>query len=64
VSCEDLVGVGVGSLVRVRDTQRGITIGLLNLARRLHGVQVGLLNHARNNPRGLQWLPVLNLHLR
>lgn len=64
VGCADLTGLGVGSVVRVRDTQRGISFGLLNLARHLRGVQIGLLNCARNNPPGLRWLPIVNLHLR
>lgn len=40
--------------------QRGLSIGILNYARRLEGVQVGLINIARDNPPGRKVLPVLN----
>jgi hypothetical protein len=47
----------------VAGSQRGLTIGLLNYAKELHGIQLGVLNIAGNN-RGLAHvLPVLNLHL-
>ncbi len=40
---------------------RGLSIGLLNRAEELHGVQIGLLNHAGNNSR-YPWLPIINAH--
>ena len=63
VDTRDLLGLSIAPLNRVRGEQRGITIGLLNSARILKGVQVGLLNHAANNPPALRWLPLINLHL-
>ncbi len=60
---QDLRGVSPGAYNRIVGTQRGLTIGLLNYARALHGVQLGVLNIAGSH-RGLaRVLPVLNLHL-
>lgn len=41
----------------------GLSIALVNRSEELHGVQIGLLNYAGNNPKGLKWLPFINLHL-
>jgi hypothetical protein len=38
----------------------GVTIGLLNWAEHLNGLQIGVLNYARNQRSGLKLLPVLN----
>lgn len=62
VEADRLVGLSVAPFHRIRAEQRGITIGLFNSAKALHGLQLGLLNHAGNNPAGLRWLPVLNFH--
>ncbi len=56
-----LNGIGTGAYTRTQTTT-GVTIGLFNSTENLRGLQIGLLNHAGNNPRGLQWLPGLNLH--
>ena len=58
-----LRGVSVSGFNDIRGTQRGLTIGLINYARTLHGVQLGLVNIARNNPPGATILPGLNLNL-
>jgi len=58
-----LRGVSVSGFNDIRGTQRGLTIGLINYARSLHGVQLGLLNIARNNPAAATILPGLNLNL-
>lgn len=42
--------------------QRGISIGLLNYARELHGMQIGVLNIAGNNSSPFRVLPLLNGH--
>ncbi len=41
-------------------TQRGLMIGLVNIANELHGVQMGLVNIARRNPSGRRVLPLIN----
>jgi hypothetical protein len=56
-------GLSAAGFNYVKGTQRGFTIGVVNYARRLHGVQVGLINYARNNPPGLRVLPLLNVNL-
>jgi hypothetical protein len=56
-----LKGVSVAMLNAVT-TQRGITIGVANRANELHGLQIGVINYAANNPKWLQYLPLLNLH--
>jgi len=59
----DFTGLGVGVYNRVRTQQTGLTIGIVNYARRLQGFQLGLINIAGNN-RGLaKVLPIVNAHL-
>lgn len=43
-----LRGVSVSAFNRIHGTQRGLTIGILNIADELHGLQVGVINIARN----------------
>ncbi len=58
-----LRGVSVSAVNNISSgAQHGLTIGIVNIADRLNGVQLGLLNIARNNPRGLRVLPVANMH--
>ena len=57
-----LTGLSLSTFNHVRGRQRGLTIGLVNVARNLGGVQLGLLNYAGNNPRFLRLLPGLNVH--
>jgi hypothetical protein len=40
----------------------GLSIALINQTDELHGVQLGLLNLAKNNPKGLRLLPLMNFH--
>jgi|WetSurSiteA1Bulk_404760.scaffolds.fasta_scaffold00802_8 hypothetical protein len=48
-----------------RSTQmHGLSFAVFNSTKELHGTQVGLLNIARNNPKGLRVLPVINMHLK
>lgn len=55
--------VGPVCLAQDSSLQTGITIGVLNVAKELRGIQIGLLNYAANNPPPFRWLPVLNLNL-
>ncbi|MFN8206722.1 MAG: hypothetical protein U0T82_04855 [Bacteroidales bacterium] len=59
---ENLYGLAVGGYVAVSN-MHGIAVSLFNNSKELHGLQLGVLNHAANNPRGLRWLPGMNLHL-
>lgn len=56
-----LRGVSVSAFNDVRGSQRGLSIGLLNIADELHGLQVGVLNIARNK-KSFSVLPLLNYH--
>lgn len=54
-------GVTAGSFVKTKK-MNGLSIGVVNMSDELHGIQIGLLNHAANNPKGLRWFPLINLH--
>ncbi|MBD3224589.1 MAG: hypothetical protein GF313_07660 [Caldithrix sp.] len=56
-------GLSVSTFNWIKGNQTGITIGLLNIAKELNGLQVGILNYADNNPKWLRVLPILNVHL-
>lgn len=55
-----MTGLSVSAFNRIQGTQRGLAIGLLNIADRLDGVQIGLLNIARNKSPGTRVLPLVN----
>ena len=52
-------GLSVSAFNRIRGEQAGFTIGIVNWARSLSGVQIGLLNYA-GNKRGMKWMPFVN----
>ena len=58
---ENIGFFNVGAYNRTYDTQTGLTIGLLNHAHNLAGIQIGLLNIVETNPEGLRYLPILNV---
>jgi len=58
----ELKGLAVSSYVNV-DKAFGVTIGLFNKVKELHGIQLGLINYAGNNPKFLRVIPVINMHL-
>jgi len=53
-------GVSVSAFNRLSGVQHGLTIGVLNIAEELRGVQIGLINIARRNPKGRRVLPIVN----
>jgi hypothetical protein len=53
-------GVGISAFNQILGTQKGLTIGLVNYAWTLHGVQLGLINIVRENPPARRVLPILN----
>ncbi|HSD31465.1 MAG TPA: hypothetical protein VLB49_06115 [Gemmatimonadales bacterium] len=59
----DMTGVSIAGYNRIKGGQRGLTIGIYNYAKQLHGVQLGLINNARNNRGILRVLPLINVHL-
>ena len=57
-------GVAVAGYSQIRGQQNGWTIGVVNYARDLGGVQIGLINIARSNPKATQVLPLFNRNFR
>ena len=57
-------GVGVAGYSQIKGRQDGWTIGVVNYARDLGGVQIGLINIARSNPKATQVLPLFNRNFR
>lgn len=55
-----LNGLVVSSFNYVKGAQTGLSIGIVNYAWSVKGIQVGVVNIVRNNPRGLKVLPVFN----
>ena len=53
-------GVGVSAFNQVLGTQKGLTIGIVNYAWDLQGIQLGLINIVRNNPPARRVLPIVN----
>ena len=53
-------GVAISGFNHIRGEQRGLTIGILNIANHLEGYQIGLINIARSNRKGLKVLPIFN----
>ena len=52
-------GLAVSAFNRIQGEQAGFTIGIVNWARSLSGVQIGLLNFAGNKER-MKWMPLVN----
>lgn len=56
-----MTGASVSSLNYIRGEQRGLSVGLVNYTRRLHGVQLGVINIVGER-RGLtKVLPIVNV---
>ena len=56
----NLDGVAFSGYNRIDGHQTGLSIGIFNRTRSLHGVQIGLLNYVKENPAWLRWLPIVN----
>jgi len=48
----------------IQGTQSGLSIGLVNYARRLKGLQLGVINIVRDNRKSLRVLPLFNADFR
>ena len=55
-----LTGFAASGFNYIKGTQHGLSIGIVNYALRLKGIQLGLINIVRENPKGLRILPVMN----
>jgi len=55
-----LIGFAGSPFNYIRGSQTGLSIGIVNYAFRVNGIQLGLVNIVRDNPRYLKVLPVFN----
>ena len=55
-----LTGFAGSAFNYIRGSQTGISIGIVNYAWSVKGLQLGLVNIVRDNPKGLKVLPILN----
>jgi hypothetical protein len=55
-----LRGVAISGINAIHGAQRGLTIGILNSASELKGVQIGVINVARDNPGWRRVMPLIN----
>lgn len=53
-------GLAASPFNYIRGSQSGISIGIVNYAHRIKGVQIGLVNIVRDNPSALRVLPIFN----
>lgn len=56
-----LIGLAVSAVNYIKGTQKGVSIGIVNYAWRLKGVQIGLINIIRYNPSIAKVLPIINV---
>ena len=53
-------GLAVSGFNYMRGRQSGVSIGIINYAYSLKGLQIGLINYVRDNPTGMKLLPLVN----
>jgi hypothetical protein len=53
-------GFNVAALNQIEGRQSGLSVGIVNYAWSLKGIQIGLINYVRNNPKYLKVLPIIN----
>lgn len=54
-------GVSVSVFTKVNGQQNGVSLGVVNYARKIKGIQFGLINIVKENPKGLRVLPIFNM---
>jgi hypothetical protein len=57
-------GISVSIFTKVNGQQNGVSLGVVNYAKKLKGVQFGLINIVKENPKGFRILPIFNMHFR
>jgi hypothetical protein len=55
-----VTGVTISAFNHIKGEQFGLSLGLLNFAWEVNGVQVGLINIAQKNRSGIKVLPLVN----
>ena len=59
-----LKGFSASTFNHIRGSQTGLSIGIVNIAYELNGVQIGLVNYVRENPPYRRLLPLVNFNLK
>jgi hypothetical protein len=57
-----LHGLSAAVVNQFEEYQIGLSIGIVNIAERLNGIQLGIINIAKNNPSAFRALPIINAH--
>ena len=55
-------GLAVSAFNHIKGEQVGLSLGILNYAYRLHGVQIGLINYVKENPVLFRYMPLINFN--
>ena len=53
-------GFALSGFNYIKGKQTGVSIGIVNYAYQLKGIQIGLVNYVRDNPDYLKVLPIIN----
>lgn len=56
----NLSGFSASAFNQIKGRQTGVTLGIVNVAYELNGVQIGLINYVRDNPGYRKILPIIN----
>jgi len=62
VKAHELSGFSAATVNYFDEYQVGLSIGIVNIAERLNGIQLGIINIARNNSPPFKVLPLINAH--
>ncbi len=58
----NLHGLAISTFNFIKGKQRGVSIGIVNYAYQLKGIQIGLINIVLDNPKFSKVLPIINVH--
>jgi hypothetical protein len=58
-----LLGFTASAFNQIKGKQTGVSLGIVNYAYELRGIQIGLINYVRESPRYLRVLPLINVRL-
>jgi len=62
VKTHGLTGFSAGAVNYFDEYQVGLSLGIVNIAQKLNGIQLGLINIAKNNSSPFRVLPIINAH--
>jgi hypothetical protein len=55
-----LTGLTASAFTYIKGSLRGVSLGIVNYAYEVSGIQIGLVNYVADNPSGLKILPIFN----